>query len=319
MNFLNLEYFLIIAEEGSLSRAAKRLYVSQQALSEHLKKLEEEVGAPLFKREKKLRLTIAGECFLDGARDIFRIKDRMLKDIVELTYNRRRKITIGIPDFEAPPFLPALLSCYSRNHPEFEYVVLERDDVDISHNMTGIDLYLCYLPLDSNMERIYITQDEDTVAVINNELIKDTFKKRWPETEKKLIKTGDPLLLKELPFIVPRRKHGYKSRYMFLLFQSVGFTPTIGFQSDNGDLNAAMCASGSGVYIGPASYCVEKFAAYLDKGDSSCSLFTLKVPDIKNAFTICYERGKRLHPAEKTFIETSQNFMREKIVNRTDR
>lgn len=48
MNFLNIKYFIAIAEEQNISAAARKLYVSQQSLSEHLKKLETEIGAPLL-------------------------------------------------------------------------------------------------------------------------------------------------------------------------------------------------------------------------------------------------------------------------------
>ena len=44
MNFLNIKYFIAIAEEQNISAAARKLYVSQQSLSEHLKKLETEIG-----------------------------------------------------------------------------------------------------------------------------------------------------------------------------------------------------------------------------------------------------------------------------------
>ena len=56
-----LEYVIAIAEEKSLSKAAERLYLSQPALSQRLKKLEDELGTPLFLREKNgLSITDAG-------------------------------------------------------------------------------------------------------------------------------------------------------------------------------------------------------------------------------------------------------------------
>ena len=57
MNFSNINYFLAIVEEGSISAAARKLYISQQALSEQLRKMEEEVGAPLLKRGKNSELS----------------------------------------------------------------------------------------------------------------------------------------------------------------------------------------------------------------------------------------------------------------------
>ena len=60
MNFQNLESFLVLAEEGSVTRAAERLHVSQQALSGLLARLEKEAGSPLFFRRSGLELTYAG-------------------------------------------------------------------------------------------------------------------------------------------------------------------------------------------------------------------------------------------------------------------
>lgn len=51
MNFQNLEYFLAAAEEPSLTRAAERLHISQQALSNQIARLEEELGCRLFARK----------------------------------------------------------------------------------------------------------------------------------------------------------------------------------------------------------------------------------------------------------------------------
>ena len=62
MVFKNFEYFIAIAEEGSISKAAERLYISQPSLSKYLKRLEENFGEELFCRESyPLKLTKAGE------------------------------------------------------------------------------------------------------------------------------------------------------------------------------------------------------------------------------------------------------------------
>ena len=61
MNFLQLKYFLFAAREGSLSKAAQKLFVTQPALSFQIKNLEEEIGKPLFVRTgRMLRLPETG-------------------------------------------------------------------------------------------------------------------------------------------------------------------------------------------------------------------------------------------------------------------
>ena len=60
MNFLTLHYFVKIAEELSFTKAAEKIHISQQALTTHMKKLEEELDVKLFNRKKGITLTYAG-------------------------------------------------------------------------------------------------------------------------------------------------------------------------------------------------------------------------------------------------------------------
>src|SRR3954451_6619734 len=69
VNLRQLHYFLAIADEGSFTRAAERLLVSQPSLSQQIKSLERELGGPLLERlPKSVRLTAAGNVFVTDAR-----------------------------------------------------------------------------------------------------------------------------------------------------------------------------------------------------------------------------------------------------------
>jgi DNA-binding transcriptional LysR family regulator len=84
MDFRDLKYFAVIAEEGHVGRAAERLYKTQPALTKCIDRLEEQLGAPLFERVGRgIRLTPVGEALLpraahqpDDGRD--RARDRRL-------------------------------------------------------------------------------------------------------------------------------------------------------------------------------------------------------------------------------------------------
>lgn len=96
LNFHHLRYFHAIAREGSLTRAARRLNLSQSALSVQLRKLEDSLGHALFDREhKSLVLTEAGRMTLDHAESIFRLGDDLVDTLQHRRADRRRVLRVG--------------------------------------------------------------------------------------------------------------------------------------------------------------------------------------------------------------------------------
>lgn len=91
MNFQNLESFLVLAEEGSVTRAAERLHVSQQALSGLLARLEKEAGSPLFFRRSGLELTYAGICLQRAAIQILDIQRQTIAAMQDIRESRRAR------------------------------------------------------------------------------------------------------------------------------------------------------------------------------------------------------------------------------------
>src|SRR4051794_41852021 len=73
-----LRYFTAVAEEGHVGHAAARLYISQPALSQQVRALEEQVGMPLFTRHARgVELTEAGKALLVEAREVLARSDRL--------------------------------------------------------------------------------------------------------------------------------------------------------------------------------------------------------------------------------------------------
>ena len=96
LNYHHLRYFYTIATEGSLTRAAEQLNLSQSALSIQLKKLEESFGFALFDREHKgLVLTEEGRIALDYAETIVRSGDELLQTLVNRGGRYQRVLRVG--------------------------------------------------------------------------------------------------------------------------------------------------------------------------------------------------------------------------------
>ena len=96
LNFNHLHYFWSVAHEGSLTRAAERMNLSQSALSVQIQKLERQIGHPLFDRlGKKLILTEAGKIALDYADTVFKAGDELISTLRGRPLASRQILRVG--------------------------------------------------------------------------------------------------------------------------------------------------------------------------------------------------------------------------------
>ncbi len=308
MNFLSMEYFLIIAEEGSFSRASGKLFVSQQSLSEHVKKLETELGVQLLNRGRTLTLTEAGRAFLQGAKEMLDARNRMIKNISGISVARKSIINIGVATYDTPSFLPGLLALYTQKYPQNEPIVVKRQANDIAHNMAGVDLNFSWMPMESKLEHIVIKEDY-YVAVVNRNLIATFYGARWPDVERELLTTQNLAVIKDMNFIDLYDRMGQRAKDLDIILKSYGIAPNIGFQSENADLNAEMCVHGVGVLISPQEHISRKLKKYLGAEDGAVSMYRIKTPGLECAIALSYEPGKKLNLAERQFIEVAQEYL----------
>jgi len=97
LNFHHLRYFWAVAQEGSLTRAAQRLHVTQSAVSVQLKKLEDAIGHRLFERRgRRLVLNDRGRLTMDYAENIFSLGDELLAVLDDEESARKRTLRVGV-------------------------------------------------------------------------------------------------------------------------------------------------------------------------------------------------------------------------------
>jgi len=117
MELRHLRYFVTAAEEGSISRAAARLNISQPAVSRQLRDLEEELGVKLFTRNAQgLTVTESGETALTHARDLLRRAKNMTEVLKRSSRGVRKSLHVGFIPTALPGFLADGMRRFNEQH-----------------------------------------------------------------------------------------------------------------------------------------------------------------------------------------------------------
>lgn len=121
-----LLYVTTIAQEGSLTRAAQKLFITQPALSHSLTGIERSLGQPLFRRESRgLVLTYAGERYCETAREILRMYGDLEQQLGEIGGLRRGRVLVGMTRFLSMELMPRVFPAYRRRYPGVELQLRE--------------------------------------------------------------------------------------------------------------------------------------------------------------------------------------------------
>lgn len=127
MNFLTLHYFVKIAEELSFTKAAEKIHISQQALTTHMKKLEEELDVKLFNRKKGITLTYAGLLLNNYAHEVLQLENKIRKEMKRLNQVEQGRINLAINETRAYSLLPVIMDRFYKDYPYVELSIIEGD------------------------------------------------------------------------------------------------------------------------------------------------------------------------------------------------
>ena len=134
-----LRSFAAIVDTGSFTRAADRVNKTQSAVSMHVRRLEEQLGRPLFSKQGRgVRLTEDGQKLIDYARHILQIEAAAFASISRKTLAGR--IRFGIPDDFAETFLPEIVTRFTRRHPLVEISVVCESSQTLTDRVTAGEL-----------------------------------------------------------------------------------------------------------------------------------------------------------------------------------
>lgn len=146
----------------NFTRAAERLYISQQALSSHIKRLEEEYHVQLFARKPSLHLTLEGEQMVFYGKQILDSDKKMLAAFSDISTNCRGTLKVGISRLRSKVFFPDIWKYYYSNHENISIELISGNSAYLDELLQAgkLDLYLgINIPTASNQHRIQLAHE----------------------------------------------------------------------------------------------------------------------------------------------------------------
>jgi len=261
-----LRYFIAVAEEGNVHRAAVRLHVSQPPLTRQIKALEDSLGVQLFRRTHwGVELTQAGQALLSEARSINAHIDHGLDRARRVGRGESGRLDVGVFGSGALSLVPQVLRRYSTLYPDVQIVllnVMQSAQVEALRQRRLLITFDRYLPEDDDLIVEIVVRERQLVA-----LQKDN-----PLAKRAVV----PLrALAASPFIVGRdARHAHR---VAALCQANGFDPHVGQEAGDMVTGLALVANGYGVQIVPESIRTVSMPGLVyrpisAKGDSSIDL-----------------------------------------------
>jgi DNA-binding transcriptional LysR family regulator len=165
MELMQIEMFVAMVEEGNFRKAAERVFRTQPALTMAIRKLEQELGAPLFDRSNRndYVLTDSGAVLYEHAKRLLNLRDEGLAALEQLHTLQSGRIRIGANESTSLYLLPRLILDFREQYPKIKIEVTRQLSARLPHELhqRNVDFaILSFLPDETDLEATPIMRDE---------------------------------------------------------------------------------------------------------------------------------------------------------------
>ncbi|MCL2380097.1 MAG: LysR family transcriptional regulator [Treponema sp.] len=296
MEIHQIEYITRLADTQSLTKTAEEMFISPSALSQHLSKLENSLGTPLFKRVKgEWPLTEAGRAYVEAGKDIVKRFRMMKKDISDIAACESGVINIGISSNKSSLMFANVFSKFKERYPNIKLNLTEgrARDVNIQAEQGIVDLAFSSTGFEHPGLASQILLSERFVLSVPKthhlaRLANNAPKGKLPTVDLRLFR--DELFMLTTPGLTTRAVTNK-------MFDEAGFMPNVLFEL-NAKTLYILVESGCGISIIPMGYIRENSA--------SVYFFTTPLGMWDNI--VAYSKTSRLSHAEEYFITLAKGF-----------
>jgi DNA-binding transcriptional LysR family regulator len=287
MQMHQLTYFESVSRHLHFTRAAEELNVAQPSVSQQIRKLEAELGAPLFHRMKRhVALTEAGKTFLPHARAVLQRVEEARLEVQELSGLRRGTLAVGATPSVGTYLLPLALAAFSRRHPGIALAFREAGSRTLLNLLEAGELDMAVVIQPIRHPAL------ETLSLLEEELLLAVPRQHPLASGKRRVRLAQ---LREEPFVL-LREGAYDLRDQTLsACRRAGFEPTVALDGGEMDSMLRFVAAGIGVAILP-----EMVLADIDRRDGPVAVRHVQ-PRLSRSLVLARRRDRYFSAAAREF------------------
>lgn len=293
MELRHLKFFLAVAHEGNITKAAEIIHTSQPNLSRQLQELEEELNTKLFNRGKTITLTENGELLKRRAKEILALTEKAQNEISSSSENLTGTISIGIGEYKPVQTIFKIIQKFKKQFPNINFDIFTGTSDQIKEQMEKglLDIGLLLEPVE--------IQKYDFFRVNKKVRFVAVMKKNQKLARKKFLTKED---LKNLELIFPSRKT-IQSELLSWFGENIE-NLKISATSNLSTNSAILVQNDLGIALTS-----EGISTPLDsKNDSKSQLVSIPLkPEIYLSAVIAWKKSTALSPSTKTFINFAKS------------
>jgi DNA-binding transcriptional LysR family regulator len=290
MDLRQLRYLVALADENHFTRAAAREHIAQPALSQQIRRLEEELGITLVERTTRhVTITDAGSVLVARGRRILAELDAANAELLALKGMESGRVRVGTMHTMGPIDVSLVLAIFHERHRGIELTVREESSEELAAMVRHDELDLAFLSVTEQVE----SHDLGLHQLVLEELVV-LLAPGHPLARRRRLGIAD---LKQEEFISFRE--GARLReLLFAAAREAGFQPNVKLESNESQRIRRLVSRGMGVAILPRSDAIAPGA--------EVAVIDLTDPPLARDITLAWREGRRHPPAVAEFLELAR-------------
>ncbi len=290
MDIRQLRYLVALADERHFTRAAEREHIAQPALSQQIRRLEEEVGIPLVERTtRRVAMTEAGELLVGRARRILSELSAAESELQGLRGIQTGHVSVGAMHTMGPVDVSLALAIFHERHPGVELTVREQSSEELAEMLRDDVLDLAFLSVTERIEShglgLQLLLSEELVVIL-------------PPTHPLRQRPGVRMAELAGEQFISYREGARLRELLNHAAREAEFDPQVMLESNESRRIRRLVARGMGVAILPRSDA--------QGAGADVAVVALTDPALSRDITLAWRQGRRHTPAVTEFIELSR-------------